>query len=73
MVALVAYDENDLSAAMTVRMPVTTHAPRYRAGELVSRAISASTRKMPDPIIDPITSAVELVSPRPFTNCWSSG
>src|SRR5580698_876130 len=44
--------------------PVTTHAARKSAGELVPRAISASTRKMPDPIMDPATIAVELKSPR---------
>jgi hypothetical protein len=49
---------------MMVRMAVTTHAPRKSAGELVPRAISASTIKMPEPIIDPITSAVELNRPR---------
>jgi hypothetical protein len=47
-----------------VRMAVTTHAPRKSAGELVPRAISASTIKMPDPIMDPITMAVELNRPR---------
>ena len=60
-----------LSAAVMVRMAVTTHAPRYSAGELVPRAISASTIKMPDPIIDPITSAVELKSPRLCTR-WGA-
>ena len=51
-----------------VMMAVTTHAPRKRAGELVPRAMSASTRKMPDPIMDPATMAVELNSPRLCTN-----
>ncbi len=31
--------------------------------ELAVRAMSASTRKMPDPIMEPATSAVELNSP----------
>ena len=47
-----------------VRIAVTTHAPRNSAGELVPRAMSASTIKMPDPIMDPITMAVELNRPR---------
>jgi hypothetical protein len=37
----------------------TTHAPRNSAGELVPRAMSASTMKMPEPTIEPTTSAVE--------------
>src|SRR5579863_3531447 len=44
-------------------MPVTTHAPSTSAGELAVRAMSASTRKMPDPIMEPATSAVELKRP----------
>ena len=50
-----------------VRAAVTTHAPRKSAGESVPRAISASTIKMPEPIIEPITSAVELKRPRDWT------
>jgi hypothetical protein len=49
-------------------MAVTTHAPRKSAGEFVARAISASTMKMPEPIIDPITSAVEEKRPRLCTS-----
>jgi hypothetical protein len=30
--------------------------------------MSAETIKIPDPIIDPITSMVALVRPSPFTN-----
>jgi hypothetical protein len=30
--------------------------------------MSASTMKMPDPIMDPMTSAVELKRPRVWTN-----
>ena len=51
-----------------VRIAVTTHAPRNSAGELVPRAMSASTIKMPDPIMDPITIAVELNKPRLCTS-----
>ncbi len=42
---------------------MTTQAPRTSAGELAVRAMSASTRKMPDPIMEPATSAVELNKP----------
>jgi hypothetical protein len=48
-------------------MPVTTQAPNTSAGELAVRAMSASTRKMPDPIMEPATSAVELNNPRVCT------
>src|SRR6266498_4674995 len=50
---------------------VTSHAPIRSAGESTSRAISADTRKIPDPIIEPITNMVELVRPRPLTNSRS--
>src|SRR6266568_6914077 len=51
-----------------VRTPVTTHAPKTSAGELAVRAISASTRKMPDPIMEPATIAVELKRPSVCTS-----
>ncbi len=51
-----------------VMKPVTSHAPISSAGESVMRAMSAETMKMPEPIIEPITRVVALVSPRPFTN-----
>src|SRR2546426_10539144 len=51
--------------------PVTSHAPIKSAGEFTSRAMSAETMKMPDPIIEPITSIVALVRPRPFTSSLS--
>src|SRR5581483_8939188 len=54
-----------------VRNPVTTQAPISKAGESTSRAISAETRKIPEPIIEPMTSMVELVRPRPLTNSRS--
>src|ERR1700747_2583644 len=53
--------------------PVTHQAPLNHPGELTSRLISADTIKMPEPIIEPITSMVALVRPRAFTNsvsCW---
>jgi len=54
-----------------VRKPVTSHAPISSAGELVSREISAETIKMPEPIMEPITSMVALVRPRPLTSSES--
>src|SRR5208283_318353 len=54
-----------------VKRPVIAHAPISRAGDCVSRAISAETMKMPEPIIEPITSMVALVRPRPLTSSWS--
>ena len=54
-----------------VRKPVTSQAPINSAGESTSRVISAETIKMPEPIIEPITSMVALVRPRPFTNSLS--
>ena len=54
-----------------VRKPVTSQAPISNAGELTSRLISAETIKMPEPIMEPMTSMVALVSPRPLTNSLS--
>ena len=54
-----------------VRNPVTSQAPISKAGESTLRAISAETMKMPEPIIEPITSMVALVRPSPFTNSLS--
>ena len=51
-----------------VMNPVTSHAPISSAGEFTSREISAETMKMPEPIIEPITSMVALVSPSPLTS-----
>src|SRR5215831_9169037 len=48
--------------------PVTSQAAMSSAGELTSRAISADTIKMPEPIMEPITSVVALVRPSPLTN-----
>src|SRR5690242_21798311 len=42
------------------------------AGDSTSRAISAATIKTPDPIMEPMTRVVALVSPRPFTSSWSA-
>ena len=54
-----------------VRKPVTSQAPISSAGEPTSRPISAETIKMPEPIIEPMTSMVALVNPRPFTSSLS--
>ena len=51
--------------------PVTSQAPISSAGEFTSRAISAETIKMPEPIIEPITSMVALVRPRALTSSLS--
>ena len=56
-----------------VIIAVTTHAPRKSAGELVPRAISASTIKMPEPIMEPVTMAVELNRPRLCTSRGAAG
>ena len=45
---------------------VTTHGTIIRPAELVSRAISAATMKIPEPIMDPITMVVASNSPRPL-------
>ena len=45
--------------------PATAHAPISNAGESTSRPISADTIKMPEPIIEPMTSMVALVRPNP--------
>ena len=54
-----------------VMNPVTSQAPISSAGESTRRAISAETMKMPEPIMEPMTSVVALVRPRPFTNSFS--
>ncbi len=54
-----------------VMKPAMAHAPISRAGDPTSRPISAETMKMPDPIIEPITSIVALVRPNPLTSSWS--
>jgi hypothetical protein len=51
-----------------VRKPVTTQAMINNPGEFTSRAISADTMNIPEPIIDPMTRVVALVRPRPLTS-----
>src|SRR5690349_24682647 len=55
-----------------VMNPVTTHARIRSAGDSTSRAISAETMKMPEPIIEPITREVALVRLIPLTNSVDS-
>jgi hypothetical protein len=40
-------------------------------GEFTSRPISAETMKMPEPIMEPMTSVVALVRPKPLTSSLS--
>src|ERR1035437_4011631 len=54
-----------------VMNPVTTQAAMSSAGESTSRAISAETMKMPEPIMEPMTSVVALVRPRPLIHSLS--
>src|SRR5579884_3451007 len=56
-----------VTAAATVMMPLTTHDSRKSPGEPTSRAISAATMKMPDPIIEPMTIVVQSSRPSPST------
>lgn len=49
---------------MMVMTAVTSQAPISNAGEPTPRLISAGTRKIPEPIIDPTTIAVALKRPR---------
>ncbi len=50
-----------------VRTPVNTHAASSQPGELIIRAMSAETMKIPEPIIAPITIMVASYSPMPRT------
>src|ERR1700728_1410296 len=56
------------SAPIRVITVVTSDAPISRAGDPTPRLMSAGTRKMPDPIIDPTTMAVALNNPRLATS-----
>ena len=51
-----------------VRAPAMHHATRSQPGLPISRAISADTMKMPEPIMTPTTSMVESKRPRPREN-----
>ena len=60
---------------MMVITAVTSHAPISSAGEPTPRLMSAGTMKMPEPIIEPMTMAVALNSPRLATRpvFWLAG
>ena len=53
---------------MIVMTAVMTQAPISSAGDAVTRAISAETIKMPEPIMDPTTIDVALKRPSPLTS-----
>src|SRR5947208_3253675 len=53
-------------------MPVTSHATSSQPGLPMSRAICAETMKMPEPIIEPMTTMVESYRPSPRLNSVSS-
>src|SRR5205814_10553098 len=61
------------SARHSVPTPETTHARISHKGEPTVREISAETRKMPDPIIEPATSIVASVSVSALTNSRDDG
>ncbi len=50
-----------------VSAAVTSHAMISSPGDCTCRATSADTIKMPEPIIEPITSVVADTRPRPLT------
>src|SRR5436190_23293237 len=56
-----------VSAAIRVRVAATIQVTISRPGDWVWRAMSAETIKIPDPIMDPMTSVVESSRPRPLT------
>ena len=53
---------------MTVITPAMSHTTSSQPGAPTWRAMSAETMKMPEPIIEPATTAVASHSPRPRTN-----
>ncbi len=55
------------SAAIRVSEAATIQVTINRPGDCVWRAMSAETMKMPEPIMEPITSVVASSRPRPFT------
>ncbi len=59
---------------MIVSTPVTAQTTSSQPEEPTSRAMSAETMKMPEPIIEPATSIVESSKPSPLTNfCSATG
>src|SRR6476661_5652278 len=62
-----------VSAAIRVNAAVTTQVTMSRPGDCVWRAMSAETIKIPDPIMDPMTSVVASSRPRPLTRPFVFG
>src|ERR1019366_350832 len=61
---------------MTVRAAPMSQQRMSRPGDLTWRATSELTMKMPEPIMDPMTSVVAEVRPRPLTKvavCVATG
>src|SRR5438067_1905203 len=59
------------NAAVIVRTPVTTQAISSQPGLPSCLAIAADTMKIPDPIIDPVTTMVESNNPSSRLNVLS--
>src|ERR1041384_7903662 len=59
-------------AAGTVSTPVISQATSSQPGLPTCRAVSADTRKMPEPIIEPTTTALASSSPRARLNARAS-
>src|SRR5215471_3944651 len=57
------------SAPVIVNTPAAAHATSSQPGAPTNRDDSAETRKIPDPIIDPITIIVASKRLRPRTRC----
>ncbi len=53
-------------------MPVTSQTTRIQPEEPTSRAMSAGTMKMPEPIIEPATIMVASSNPKSRTNPFSA-
>jgi len=60
-------------APTIVRNPVAIQVIRSPAGEPSCRATSAETMKMPEPIMEPITSIVASRRPSPWTSSTGRG
>src|SRR6185436_5533382 len=62
-----------VSAAIRVKAAATTQVTMSRPGDCVWRAMSAETIKIPDPIMEPMTSVVASSRPRPLTRPFVFG
>src|SRR4051794_3997796 len=56
---------------MMVSSAVTIQVIMSRPGDCTCREMSAETMKIPEPIIEPMTSVVPSMRPRPLTSCDS--